>query len=113
MACKGLNLCYKIQSVNGVKENNCIFLRSTQNIQILCVGNTYKLCILNLWYCTYSDHSALKVEITLIKTSQLIVYKEIMAVCSQIHSRHINTLCGQNVVFVNVKLVVHILTTGL
>ena len=24
-------------------------------------------------------------------------YKEIIAVCSEIHSRHINTLCGQNV----------------
>jgi len=36
-----------------------------------------------------------------------------MAVCSQIHSRHINTPCGQYVVFVNVKLVVMILTAGL
>jgi len=24
-------------------------------------------------------------------------YKEIIAVCSQIHTKHINTLCGQNV----------------
>ena len=36
-----------------------------------------------------------------------------MAVCSEIHTKHINTLCGQNVEFVNVKLVVHIVTTGL
>jgi len=27
------------------------------------------------------------------------------------HKKHINSLCGQNVEFVNVKLVVHILTT--
>jgi len=26
-----------------------------------------------------------------------------MAVCSQIHTKHINTLCGQNVEFFNVK----------
>jgi len=39
--------------------------------------------------------------------------KEIIAVCSQIHSNHINTVCGQNVELVNVKLVVHIVTTGL
>ena len=36
-----------------------------------------------------------------------------MAVCSEIHTKHINTMCGQNVEFVNVKLVVHIVTTGL
>jgi len=34
-----------------------------------------------------------------------------MAVCSEIHTKNINTLCGQNVGFVNVKLVVHIVTT--
>jgi len=36
-----------------------------------------------------------------------------MAVCSEIHARHKNTLCGQNVELVNVKLVVHTMTTGL
>ena len=41
------------------------------------------------------------------------LYREIMAVCSQIHTKHINTVCGQNLEFVNVKLVVHIVTTGL
>jgi len=30
-------------------------------------------------------------------------YKEIIAVCSQIQTKHINTLCGQNVEFDNVK----------
>ena len=36
-----------------------------------------------------------------------------MAVCSEILIKHINTLCGQNVEFVNVKLAVHTVTTGL
>ena len=31
------------------------------------------------------------------------LYREIIAVCSQIHTKHINTLCGQNVEFFNVK----------
>jgi hypothetical protein len=31
------------------------------------------------------------------------LYSEIIAVCSQIHTKHINTLCGQNVEFLNVK----------
>jgi hypothetical protein len=29
------------------------------------------------------------------------LYREIIAVCSEIHTKHINTLCGQNVEFVN------------
>jgi hypothetical protein len=31
------------------------------------------------------------------------LYKEIISVCSEIHTKHINTQCGQNVEFVNVK----------
>ena len=46
------------------------------------------------------------------KSTQL-MYREIIAVCSQIHTKHINTLCGQNEELLNVKLVVHIVTTGL
>jgi hypothetical protein len=30
------------------------------------------------------------------------LYREIIAVCSEIHTKHINTLCGQNAEFVNV-----------
>jgi len=33
------------------------------------------------------------------------LYRETITVCSQIHTEHINTLCGQNVEFLNVKLV--------
>ena len=39
--------------------------------------------------------------------------REIIAVCSQIHIKHINTLCEQKVELLNVKLVVHNVTTGL
>ena len=39
--------------------------------------------------------------------------REIIAVCSEIHTKHINILCGQNVELLNVELVVHIVTTGL
>jgi len=41
------------------------------------------------------------------------LYREIIAVCSQIHTIHIKTLCGQYVELLNVKLTVHIVTTGL
>jgi len=30
-------------------------------------------------------------------------YREIIAVCSEIHTKHINTLCGQNVGFITTK----------
>ena len=36
------------------------------------------------------------------------LFGEIIAVCSEIHTKHINTLCGQNAEFM-----VHIATTGL
>jgi hypothetical protein len=39
------------------------------------------------------------------------LYREIIAFCSEIHTKHINTLRGQNVELLNVKLVVHIITT--
>ena len=41
------------------------------------------------------------------------LYTEIIAVCSEIHTKHINTLWGHNVELLNVKLAVHIVTTGL
>ena len=31
------------------------------------------------------------------------LYREIIAVCSEIHTKHINVLCGQNVELLNVK----------
>jgi len=31
------------------------------------------------------------------------LYREIIAVCSEIRKEHINTLCGQNVELLNVK----------
>jgi hypothetical protein len=46
------------------------------------------------------------------KTSHLMLYGEILAVCSDIHTKHIDTLCGQNVDLFNDKLVVQIVTTG-
>ena len=41
------------------------------------------------------------------------LYREIIAACSQIQTKHINKLCGQNLELLNAKLVVHIVTTGL
>jgi len=38
------------------------------------------------------------------------LYSEIIAVCCQTHTKHTNTLCGQNAELLNVKLVVHIVT---
>jgi len=32
------------------------------------------------------------------------LYREIFAVCSQIYTQHINTLCGQNVELLHVKI---------
>jgi hypothetical protein len=39
-----------------------------------------------------------------VASSQLMLYRELITVCYQIHT---NTLCGQNLEFVKVKLAVH------
>ena len=39
--------------------------------------------------------------------------REIIAVCSQINTKPLNTLCGQNVQLLNVKLLVHHVTSKL
>jgi len=41
------------------------------------------------------------------------LYRGIVAVCPQIHTKHINTVCGQNVELLNVKLTVRTVTTRL
>jgi hypothetical protein len=40
------------------------------------------------------------------------LYMETIAVCYEIHTKHINTLCGQNFELLSVKPVVQIVTTG-
>ena len=47
-----------------------------------------------------------KHSVSVIKTIQLMLYREIISVYSQIHTKHINTLCGQNVDFVILNLMV-------
>ena len=39
------------------------------------------------------------------------LYMEVLAVCSEVHIKHINTLHGQNVGLLNVKQVVHKVAT--
>jgi len=73
-----------------------------QNVELLNVKLVVHIVTTGLW----------RVK-SVIKTSQLMLYREIMAVCSQIHTKHINTVCEQNVELLNVKLVVYIVTTGL
>jgi hypothetical protein len=41
------------------------------------------------------------------------LYREIFTVFSEIHTKHLNTRCGQSLELLDVKLVVHIVNTGL
>ena len=47
------------------------------------------------------------------RTDSLMMHRDRIAVCSQIHTKHIKTPCGQNVELLNVKLAVHIVTSRL
>ena len=61
----------------------------------------------------YSAYRAVNMLSVWVMKCQLMLYREIMAGCCEIHTKHINILCGQNVELLNVKLAVHIVTTGL
>ena len=80
----------------------------TKHINTLCGQNVELLNVKLVVHIVTTELQSVK---SVRKTSQLMLYGEIMAVCSKIHTKHINTLCGQNVELLNVKLVVHILTT--
>jgi hypothetical protein len=68
------------------------------NVKYIC------FCTATLNYI-YSVRTAQKTHsVSVIKINQLMLYREIIAVCSEIHTKHINTLCGQNVELWNVKL---------
>ena len=62
----------------------------------------YKICI---WWCDKlmlqirrTEFTVSKHSVSVIQTIQLMLYREIIASCSQIHTKHINTaLWGQNV----------------
>jgi len=41
--------------------------------------------------------------VCIIETNELIQEEDKIAVCSVIYTKHINTLCGQNVEFENIK----------
>lgn len=44
-----------------------------------------------------------RTSITAIKSDQLMPYSEIIAVCFDIDTERINTLCGENIEMLNVK----------
>ena len=89
---------------NGeLKENEqrCIACQATWKTDISLLKPTLTR-IMYTQSVPRSKHTA-----SVIKTSQLMQYREIIAVCSQIHTKHINTLCGQNGELRNVKLAVY------
>jgi hypothetical protein len=74
--------------------------------------NGYGTCNLKQYIKTQSVPRS-KHTPSVIQTIQSTLYSAITAVCSQIDTKHTNTLCGQNVELLNVKLAVHIVTAGL
>jgi len=59
---------------------------------------------INLNYvCRFSSYHAVNALSRCYKTNLLMLYREIIAICSEIGTKHTDTLCGQNVAFVNVK----------
>ena len=87
-----------------------------QNVDLLKVKLVVRIVTAGLWrdYVSYTYRfSSYRAVNSISRIYELMLYREIIGVCSQIHTKHMNTLCGQNVEMLNVKLVVHIVTTGL
>ena len=53
----------------------------------------------SLEFYIISPYRAVNNSVSVIKTSQLMLYREIIAVCSAIRLQHINALCGQRRIF--------------
>jgi hypothetical protein len=114
-----LRLCYTNQSVNDIQWNNrCLFwdphktnkyspyraenkLRLSYTNQSVNAVQWNNRCLFRDPHKThkYSPYRAVNTSVSVIQTSQLMLYSEIIAVCSEIHTKHVNTLCGQNVEF--------------
>ena len=54
-----------------------------------------------------------KHSISILTTNQFVMHRGKIAVCSQIHMKHIKTLCGQNVSFITLSMVVSKVATAL
>lgn len=54
-----------------------------------------------------------KHSLPVIETNHVMRCMKIIAVCPEDHRKHTNEFCGQKVVFLNEKVVVHTVTTGL
>jgi hypothetical protein len=119
-------ICMQVQS-NGrmaltgkiriTRRKTCLSaILSTINITVTGLGSTPGLRFVRLATNRLSHGAAIRIHINLnytkiypvprskhsvsvTNTSQLMLYREIIAVCSHIHTKHINTLCGQNVEF--------------
>jgi hypothetical protein len=51
----------------------------------------------------FKDSDFSKQLVGLIETNQFMLCREVITVCSDIHKKHINTLCWQNVELFDVK----------
>jgi len=57
----------------------------------------------NLFYLNTQSVPRSKHFIPVIKTNQLLLYRAKVTVCSEIHTKHVNALCGQKAEYLNVK----------
>jgi len=91
--CKYTAVCWDVTSCSVVETDRhfegmrCLNVQGRRHVQTARSSYTASHPI--------SQHSSHCVSV--IKTSQFMLYWEIIAVSSQIHTKHTNTLCGQNV----------------
>ena len=71
---------------------NTLVFWARQAVSKLCIWTRLTLQMLTSMFKDPVRTAQLTHTVSVIKTSQLMLYREIMAVCSEIHTKHINTV---------------------
>jgi hypothetical protein len=85
----------KNQSSNTVIEKNRSLFSDPYETHNYTVWAEFRIAVYQK-AGTFGNHRALKGYIFGIKTSQFMLYREITTVCSQIYTKHINTLWAES-----------------
>jgi hypothetical protein len=101
------NITFSVKRGKKILSNDVMLVALIKRIPIQLLSESFTASSLTYISFNYTFIFDLTMEphLTLLsvhrQTNQLMLYSEIIAVCSQMHTKHINTLCGQNVEFFN------------
>jgi hypothetical protein len=95
------NLCLQ-KTVNRLASDwTQVFAGKVRRVTAWDITSSIKINIIISFLYLFNSYRAVNTVRLGYKTNQLMLYSEIIADCSQIHIKHINTLCGKTYRAVN------------